>query len=819
MARREHGDGGLSLVDLFPAPMWPMDPWRDGDPGGKEEVALQSVEQNGYGKEGDGPLTLAQGGLGFDDMFPHAECELRGEWLWVRKGSRELVLGFPALPAEIRREEEDLRKQLFHNQRAQGENWERAQQGNWGKGRLWQNPNQNFSNEMSRAGGWRPEDCNVLSGNPTQPPQDFRRLLRLLQGEMGVVEIVIRERRGIKLVGFGIPGQGFFSLHVDIPVAESEKILVRASVVETAMTEEAVDELMAVWVKIFGIPNIVREIAELVGEFELLDEKSLNGDGPVRVRVACKDPNELFVSMLIYINKVGYKVWWEPEGFKRKAFSHPPSPKDQKDNDDADDLDGEDDKESCLSEKMTNPLAMVVWEENEMGICTQETQEDKVNGSAEVGKRADDITEDDNRGILPSCLGMDMAMGLNERCEIPTDFDIERMRAEEAMEELDSFEVVSSRKTRKKKENIPILVKRKSDRNKGQAVPVQKRAEFLAKKKNLDNSEDIATKAGLCLGKDRGEIDRNIATIKAKELAQAALAECEWKKKQDKNVVMRDEEIEVVTDSVTKVERVDIQEPKKRSRPSWTLTENFKELVIEKMPIRDNDYILNFWNRKLCSIRKFLKGWGANKNSEWKRAKQELVSKLESFDLEANLHDLCPEQWEERYKEDFWSDSGLIPKNVREDMDKPFEMELDKVISQAKNNTAPGPDGFSIQFYKFFWDHLKKDLYEMLIMLYHGELDLKRLNFGVITLIPKCNEANNIRQFRPICVLNDCFKIISKVITNRLSLIASDIISHTQTAFIPGMKINYHKSDVFSVGVSPEEELRVADMLNCKAEN
>lgn len=71
-------------------------------------------------------------------------------------------------------------------------------------------------------------------------------------------------------------------------------------------------------------------------------------------------------------------------------------------------------------------------------------------------------------------------------------------------------------------------------------------------------------------------------------------------------------------------------------------------------------------------------------------------------------------------------------------------------------------------------------------MLYEGKLDLKRLNFGVISLIPKSSDPTNIRQFRPICVLNECFKFISKVVTNRFSEVTSLVIWHTQTTFIPG---------------------------------
>lgn len=37
---------------------------------------------------------------------------------------------------------------------------------------------------------------------------------------------------------------------------------------------------------------------------------------------------------------------------------------------------------------------------------------------------------------------------------------------------------------------------------------------------------------------------------------------------------------------------------------------------------------------------------------------------------------------------------------------------------------------------------------------HRGSLDIKRLNFGVITLVPKLKKANTIKQYRPICLLN-----------------------------------------------------------------
>lgn len=73
--------------------------------------------------------------------------------------------------------------------------------------------------------------------------------------------------------------------------------------------------------------------------------------------------------------------------------------------------------------------------------------------------------------------------------------------------------------------------------------------------------------------------------------------------------------------------------------------------------------------------------------------------------------------------------------------------------------------------------------------LFNGQLQLFKLNFGTITLLPKKEEAVCIEQFRPICLLNVSFKIFTKVGTNRLTQIAHSVIEPTQTAFMHGRHI------------------------------
>jgi hypothetical protein len=65
------------------------------------------------------------------------------------------------------------------------------------------------------------------------------------------------------------------------------------------------------------------------------------------------------------------------------------------------------------------------------------------------------------------------------------------------------------------------------------------------------------------------------------------------------------------------------------------------------------------------------------------------------------------------------------------------EDEVLEAISQMEHNKAPGPDGFPAEFYQTFWEVIKGDLMALFYQLQIGELPLFRLNFGVITLLPK----------------------------------------------------------------------------------
>jgi hypothetical protein len=96
------------------------------------------------------------------------------------------------------------------------------------------------------------------------------------------------------------------------------------------------------------------------------------------------------------------------------------------------------------------------------------------------------------------------------------------------------------------------------------------------------------------------------------------------------------------------------------------------------------------------------------------------------------------------------------------------ESEFDAIIREMKSDTAPGPDGFPMLFFKRFWPNIKHGILHILNDFVLGRTDISRLNFAILTLIPKVLGADLVSQFRPIALINVIFKIISKAFAYRL---------------------------------------------------
>eukprot|EP00253_Pinus_taeda_P023623 PITA_23623 len=115
--------------------------------------------------------------------------------------------------------------------------------------------------------------------------------------------------------------------------------------------------------------------------------------------------------------------------------------------------------------------------------------------------------------------------------------------------------------------------------------------------------------------------------------------------------------------------------------------------------------------------------------------------------------------------------------------------EVEEAVRSMPNDKAPGPDGFTINFYKACWEIIKNDIWEIVEDSRRSKTILKSLNSTFIALVPRVEEANTPEKFRPIALCNVIYKIISKVIANRLKMILPGIISQEQSGYVEGRQI------------------------------
>jgi hypothetical protein len=112
--------------------------------------------------------------------------------------------------------------------------------------------------------------------------------------------------------------------------------------------------------------------------------------------------------------------------------------------------------------------------------------------------------------------------------------------------------------------------------------------------------------------------------------------------------------------------------------------------------------------------------------------------------------------------------------------------ELDEVLLSMKLDSAPGPDGLPVPFFKRFWGIMCGHILLLLNDFVLGRVDIARLNYGIITLIPKVKGVDTIKQFRPIALINIIFKFVAKAFAIRLAPLSHRMIDRSRTAFIRG---------------------------------
>ncbi|GAU33092.1 hypothetical protein TSUD_259430 [Trifolium subterraneum] len=120
----------------------------------------------------------------------------------------------------------------------------------------------------------------------------------------------------------------------------------------------------------------------------------------------------------------------------------------------------------------------------------------------------------------------------------------------------------------------------------------------------------------------------------------------------------------------------------------------------------------------------------------------------------------------------------------------PFSLEeIEEMVTSSDGNKCPGPDGFNFAFLKTFWELLKGDLRIMFDQFHDNSCFPKSFLSYFVTLVPKVSSPCSISDFRPISLLGCLYKLIAKVLANRLAKVIDLVISSNQSAFIKGRNL------------------------------
>nr|GEX41186.1 RNA-directed DNA polymerase, eukaryota, reverse transcriptase zinc-binding domain protein [Tanacetum cinerariifolium] len=137
-----------------------------------------------------------------------------------------------------------------------------------------------------------------------------------------------------------------------------------------------------------------------------------------------------------------------------------------------------------------------------------------------------------------------------------------------------------------------------------------------------------------------------------------------------------------------------------------------------------------------------------------------------------------------RFRLNFPFHKRISPDQAR-DMDKSVSRdEIRNAVWDCRENKSPGPNGYSFEFFQKYWSFVGPDFCCAFEYFFdHGSF-AKGCNSSFIAFIPKVTEAKYVSDFRPISLIGCVYKVLTKILANRLVTIISDIVSDTQSDFL-----------------------------------
>lgn len=159
------------------------------------------------------------------------------------------------------------------------------------------------------------------------------------------------------------------------------------------------------------------------------------------------------------------------------------------------------------------------------------------------------------------------------------------------------------------------------------------------------------------------------------------------------------------------------------------------------------------------------------------------------------------------FEQTFQGFSQRVTSDMNEDLTRDItEEEVQITVFDIGPHKAPGPDGFTGAFYHQHWEDVKTELMSEIKRFFTDDDFDDKLIQTNICLIPKVYPPTGMSEFRPIALCNVIYKVISKILINRLKKHLSSVITENQAAFIPDRMISDNRIVAHEVFQSQSKE-------------
>ena len=110
-------------------------------------------------------------------------------------------------------------------------------------------------------------------------------------------------------------------------------------------------------------------------------------------------------------------------------------------------------------------------------------------------------------------------------------------------------------------------------------------------------------------------------------------------------------------------------------------------------------------------------------------------------------------------------------------------------LHEINGDKAPGSNGFTTAFWQFCWETIKADILRMFRDFHETGKFVRSLNTTFIVMIPKKWGTKDFKDFTPISLMGSLYKLLAKVLANRLKRVMGKLVNKAQSAFVGGRQI------------------------------